>query len=102
LGGRRRTAGMSALNSSLAPVNIGYDRRTFALTGQFLPVPGLDAVRRIPPPGKNGTDLTSASFLTEALQLPQPIDYITNSFDAGAAWAGSRASLRADLHRFLV
>jgi MtrB/PioB family decaheme-associated outer membrane protein len=43
---------------------------------------------------KNGTELSSASFLTEAVQLPQPIDYVTNSFNAGAAWAGSKASLR--------
>ena len=43
---------------------------------------------------KVGTGLTSASFLTEAVQLPQPIDYVTDSFEAGAAWAGRIASFR--------
>ena len=28
------------------------------------------------------------------MQLPQPFDYVTNSFEAGAAWAGRKASLR--------
>ena len=36
----------------------------------------------------------SASFLTEAVQLPQPFDYVTNSLEAGVAWAGRKASLR--------
>jgi MtrB/PioB family decaheme-associated outer membrane protein len=88
------TFGMSALNSSLAPVSIGYERRTFALTGQFFASPQWTLFGEFRRQEKKGTDLTSASFLTEALQLPQPIDFITNSFDAGAAWAGRRASLR--------
>jgi MtrB/PioB family decaheme-associated outer membrane protein len=88
------TSGMSALNASLAPVNIGYDRRTVALLGQFFATPSWTLFGEFRRQEKNGTDLTSASFLTEAMQLAQPIDYITNSIDAGAAWAGSRASLR--------
>lgn len=88
------TGGMSALHSSLAPVNIGYDRRTFALLGQFFASPSWTIFGEFRRQEKDGTDLTSASFLTEAVQLPQPIDYITNSINAGAAWAGSRASLR--------
>jgi MtrB/PioB family decaheme-associated outer membrane protein len=88
------TSGMSALNSSLAPVNIGYDRRTFALTGQFFASPQWTLFGEFRRQEKKGTDLTGASFLTEALQLPQPIDYITNSLDAGAAWVGHSAGLR--------
>ena len=43
----------------------------------------------------DGTGLTSASFLTEAVQLPQPFDYVTNSFEAGAAvGTGRKASFR--------
>ncbi len=41
-----------------------------------------------------GTGLTSGSFLTEAVQLPQPFDYVTNSFETGIAWAGRKASFR--------
>jgi len=88
------TAAMSALNSSLAPVNIGYQRRTVALLGQFFVSSSWTIFSEFRRQEKNGTDLTSASFLTEAVQLAQPIDYVTNSFSAGAAWAGSKASLR--------
>ena len=88
------TAGMSALNTSLAPVDIGYQRRTVALLGQFFASPNWTIFSEFRRQEKTGTDLTSASFLTEAVQLAQPIDYITNSFSAGAAWAGSKASLR--------
>jgi len=88
------TAAMSALNSSLAPVNIGYQRRTVALLGQFFVSSSWTIFSEFRRQEKNGTDLTSGSFLTEAVQLAQPIDYVTNSFSAGAAWAGSKASLR--------
>ena len=88
------TSGMSTLNSSVSPVNIGTQRRTVALLGQFFASPSWTIFSEFRRQEKNGTDLTSASFLTEAVQLAQPIDYITNSFNLGAAWAGSKASLR--------
>ena len=85
---------MSALGPSLAPVNLGYDRRTVALLGRFFASPGWTLFGEFRRQEKIGTDLTSASFLTEAVQLPQPIDYVTDSFETGAAWAGRRASFR--------
>jgi MtrB/PioB family decaheme-associated outer membrane protein len=88
------TSGMSALNSSLAPVNIGTERRTFAFDGRFYASPTWTLFGEFRRQEKNGTELSSASFLTEAVQMAQPIDYITNSIDAGAAWAGPRASFR--------
>ena len=83
------TGGMSALGSSLAPVDIGYDRRTVALLGRFFASPAWTIFGEFRRQEKNGTGLTSASFLTEAVQLPQPIDYVTDSFEAGAAWAAA-------------
>ncbi len=88
------TGGMSALGSSLAPVDIGYDRRTVALLGRFFASPTWTIFGEFRRQEKEGTGLTSASFLTEAVQLPQPIDYVTDSFEAGAAWSGRRASFR--------
>lgn len=77
-----------------APVNIGFDRRTFALLGQFFADRDWTLFGEFRRQEKNGSELNGASFLTEALQFVQPIDYITNSLQTGAAWAGSRASLR--------
>ena len=88
------TAGMSALGASLAPVNFGYDRRTVALLGRYFASPAWTLFGEFRRQEKNGTEADSASFLTEALQFVQPIDYVTNSFDGGIAWSGSKASLR--------
>jgi MtrB/PioB family decaheme-associated outer membrane protein len=88
------TGGMSALSSSLAPVNLGYDRRTTALLGRYFASPDWTLFGEFRRQEKIGNDLTSASFLTEAVQLPQPIDYVTDSFETGAAWAGRKASFR--------
>jgi MtrB/PioB family decaheme-associated outer membrane protein len=88
------TSGMSALRQSLAPVNLGYDRRTVALLGRFFATPGWTLFAEFRRQEKDGTGLTSASFLTEAVQLPQPIDYVTDSLETGAAWSGRRASFR--------
>jgi MtrB/PioB family decaheme-associated outer membrane protein len=88
------TAGMSSLARSLAPVEIGYDRRTTALLGRYFLSPSWTLFGEFRRQEKDGTALTSASFLTEAVQLPQPIDYVTDSFETGAAWSGRRASFR--------
>ena len=88
------TGGMSALSSGLAPVDLGYDRRTVALLGRYFASADWTLFGEFRRQEKIGTDLTSASFLTEAVQLPQPIDYVTDSFETGAAWAGRKASFR--------
>jgi MtrB/PioB family decaheme-associated outer membrane protein len=88
------TGEMSALRQSLAAVNIGYDRRTVALLGRFFASPDWTIFGEFRRQEKSGTDLTGASFLTEAVQLPQPIDYVTDSLETGAAWAARKASFR--------
>ena len=81
---------MSALGSSLAPLRLGYDRRTVALLGRYFASPSWTIFGEFRRQEKEGTGITSGSFLTEAVQLPQPIDYVTNSFETGVAWAGRR------------
>lgn len=88
------TAGMSALGATLAPVNIEYDRRTASLAGSYVASSAWKLHAEVRHEEKNGTGLMSGSFLTEAAQLPQPIDYVTDTVEAGAAWADRRASLR--------
>jgi MtrB/PioB family decaheme-associated outer membrane protein len=88
------TGGMSTLNSSLAPDALAYDRRTLDLSGNYYANSAWTVFGELQRQEKIGTDLSSASFLTEAIQLPQPIDYVTDSLSAGTLWAGSRASLR--------
>jgi MtrB/PioB family decaheme-associated outer membrane protein len=88
------TAGMSTLGASLAPIRLESDRRTFALLARYFATPTWTLFGEYRRQQQDGMGLTSASFLTEAVQLPQPFDYVTNSFEAGAAWAGRKAALR--------
>jgi MtrB/PioB family decaheme-associated outer membrane protein len=88
------TAGMSALGASLAPVDIETERRTVSLLGQYLVTPQWTLFSQFERQEREGTGLTSASFLTEAVQLPRYIDYVTDSIEAGAAWSGHAAGLR--------
>ncbi len=88
------TTGMSALGSTLAPVNIEYDRRTASLLGSYIASSAWTLHAEFRHEEKDGTGLMSGNFLTEAAQLPQPIDYVTDTVEAGAAWADHRASLR--------
>lgn len=87
------TAGMSALGAALAPLNIEYDRRTASLLGSYVASSAWTLHAEFRHEEKDGTGLMNGSFLTEAAQLPQPIDYVTNTVEAGAAWADHRASL---------
>jgi len=90
------TAGMSALAATLAPVNIEYDRRTASLLGTYVASSAWTLHAAFRHEEKDGTGLMSGSFLTQAAQLPQPIDYVTDTVEAGAAWADHRASLHLD------
>jgi MtrB/PioB family decaheme-associated outer membrane protein len=70
------------------------DRRTVALLARYFVSPSWTLFGEYRRQEQDGTGLTSASFLTEAVQLPLPQAYVTNSFEAGAAWAGRHAGLR--------
>ena len=88
------TAGMTRLDADLAPLTLGYVRRTAALLGRYFASPEWTLFGEFRRQEKQGTGLTAASFLTEAVQLPQPIDFVTDSVEAGAAYGGARSSLR--------
>ena len=88
------TSGMSQLHSSLHPIDIEFDRRTVALLGKLFASRSWTLYGEFRHEEKEGTGLTGGSFLTDAVQLPLPIDYVTNSFEAGAQWAGRTASAR--------
>jgi len=87
------TAAMTRLSQSLSPLKIEYNRRTVALFSDFFAGPDWTIYGEFRHQEKSGTGLTGASFLTEAMQLPQPIDFATNSFEAGVSWSGRIASL---------
>ena len=88
------TGGMSALGASLLPINIESDRRTVAVLARYFVSPSWTIFGEYRRQEHNGSSVTSGSFLTQAVQLPQPFDYVTNSFETGIAWAGHQGSFR--------
>lgn len=88
------TAGMTALDSSLEDVRIESDRRTLDLSGKYFASSVWTVFGDFNHSEQAGTDAAGASFLTEAIQLPEPFDYMTDGFEAGALWAGRVASVR--------
>jgi len=87
------TAGMTQLNQSLSAVDIESNRRTVSLSGQYFAGTHWTLYTDLSHEQQEGTGLASASFLTDAVQLPQPIDYETNTLESGAAWTSGIASL---------
>jgi hypothetical protein len=71
---------MSALGASLLPINIESDRRTVAVLARYFVSPSWTIFGEYRRQEHDGSGVTSGSFLTQAVQLPQPFDYVTNSF----------------------
>jgi len=88
------TSAMSALGASLAPINIESEMRTVALLARYFATPNWTIFGEYRREEHDGFGVTGGSFLTEAAQLPQPFDYVTNSLETGVAWTGHMASLR--------
>ena len=88
------TTGMSALQADLEPVPIESDRRTVTLSGRYFTSSVWTLFGTLSHTERTGTGATGASFLTEAVQLPEPIDYQTDDVRAGAVWADAGASVR--------
>lgn len=88
------TALMPQLGSSLHGVDLGFDRRTVDLTGKYFLSSHWTLYASLEHQEKVGTSLIGGAFLTEAVQLPQPIDYETDGFETGATWVSGIASGR--------
>ncbi len=88
------TTGMSALAGSLAPINLGTERRAVALDARYRPAAGWTIFGAIRHEEKVGMVANAASFLTQSVQFAQPLDTVTNTLEAGVAWAGKHTSAR--------
>ncbi|HVW70624.1 MAG TPA: MtrB/PioB family decaheme-associated outer membrane protein [Steroidobacteraceae bacterium] len=86
------TAGMTQLGASLAPVRIETDRRTISLLGEWFAAKDWTVYANLSHQEKTGTGITSGSFLTDAVQLAQPVDYVTNTVETGFRWTSRVAS----------
>ena len=85
---------MSALGPTLRPLEIESNDRTVSLRGSYFASSAWTLHTEFRHQETDGTNVISGSFLTEAVQLPQPIEYVTNTVEAGATWTSRHASLR--------
>jgi MtrB/PioB family decaheme-associated outer membrane protein len=81
-------------DTATTPLKIETERRQTSLLGRFFATPDWTLFGGFGHEEKDGSALESGSFLTQALQFAAPIDYVTNSLDAGANWSGRTAGLR--------
>ncbi len=89
------TAGMMHLEQSLSPVDIESNRRTVSLLGQVFASTDWTLYTDLSHEEQEGTGLTGMGFLTDAVELPQPTDYETNTVEGGAVWTSRWASVHA-------
>ncbi len=88
------TGGMSTLGASLVSQDLGSERRTAALQARYFAGNQWTVFGGLSHQEKDGTAATAASFLTQAVQLVAPFDTVTDTLEAGVAWAGPHAGAR--------
>jgi MtrB/PioB family decaheme-associated outer membrane protein len=81
------TSGMSALPSSLRNVNVESDRETYGLGGRFFAGDGWKFSLAYHREDRDGTGISSGSFVLPAVQLLKPIDYQTDRIDASVRYS---------------
>jgi MtrB/PioB family decaheme-associated outer membrane protein len=88
------TAGMTALNSTQQPVDIGWERQTLGAAVKYKSESKLDLYARYARQEKSGTGIIGGSFLTQAAQLAKPIDDVTSNYELGAIYRMKSGFLR--------
>lgn len=88
------TGGMTSLTSALGARDIGTDRKTYGLDARWLAGANWTVFGGYSREEKEGTAWAYGAFLNSAVQLPSPVDYVTDTFQAGVAWANARSSVR--------
>lgn len=88
------TATMTSLAASLGDRDVQTERKTYGIAARYLPGTKWALFANYQRQEKNGTGLIYGSVFTQAVQLPEPVDYVDDTFEIGAAWTTSRATAR--------
>jgi MtrB/PioB family decaheme-associated outer membrane protein len=96
------TAGMTQLAGALRPVEVGTERERVAASAGWFERRGFDTDLRATRETKRGTDPLGASLLTRTTLLPEPVDQVTESFEAGLGYkaTGWNVATRVRLSTF--
>lgn len=88
------TRGMTALGASLSEIDVGTERKTYGVGARYLAGTKWQFFANFRRYEKDGTGYTYGSFLTQAVQLPEAVDYVDDTFEVGATWNTARATAR--------
>ena len=91
--GSGTTGGMTDLDSSLRPQDVGSDRDTIDLGGNVSALPGMKLYADFSRQDRSGIDIVSGSNFNQAALLPRFFDYQTDSIDLGLKYGRGPLSL---------
>jgi MtrB/PioB family decaheme-associated outer membrane protein len=77
------TAGFTALNASLVPVNIEKDRQIIEFGGKYLPTRKVKLYADYSRQQRDGVNVMAGARFTQSAFLPRPIDDYTDQINAG-------------------
>ena len=81
------TAGFTALDASLAPVNIEKDRQIIEFGAKYLPTRKIKLYANYSRQKRDGVSVMSGSRFTQSAFLPRPVDDYTDQINAGARFS---------------
>ena len=95
----RTTGEMTALSSTLQPVDIGYDREDLGLGLSLTPARHWQYAVKYHRTTKEGTKTIAGAFGVNAFAarsaiLPEPVDYVTDQVEMTASRIGERAQIQ--------
>jgi len=80
------TQDMTALDTSLQPLKVGYDREILGVSAKYLPWQKLELTAEYRHDEKDGNRIDSGSMLTVVAQFVQPLDYTTDRLELAAGY----------------
>lgn len=81
------TAGFTALDASLAPVNIEKDRQIIEFGAKYLPTRKVKLYADYSRQKRDGVSVMSGSQFTQSAFLPRPVDDYTDQINAGVRFS---------------
>lgn len=81
------TSGMSALNGSLKPAEIGNDRSVLEFGASYLPTRDIDVYANYRRQERDGIRIMSGANFTQGAYIPRAIDDYTDEIDVGAKYS---------------
>lgn len=88
------TGGMTSLNAALQPIDIGHDRESAGVAFNMRLSKAFGAFANFRREDKEGVGYSGVGNFTTALQIPDPVDSSTDSYEIGVQWKGKSAFAR--------